>query len=109
MLNIEVEPMMRKSLIIMTLFGLTITPLHADVIQIPVGQQAAELAQLKRPATGMTKARVLQEFGEPIERKAPRGTPPISSWEYEHFIVYFENDHVIHSVLKHRPQNESSR
>src|SRR5690606_41696291 len=41
MLNIEVEPMMRKSLIIMTLFGLTITPLHADVRseERRVGQQ----------------------------------------------------------------------
>jgi hypothetical protein len=96
--------MIRKPLIIIALFGgLVATPLHADVIQIPVGQQGAELEQVKRPATGTTKARVIQEFGEPIGRKAARGTPPISSWEYEHFIVYFENDHVIHSVLKHRP------
>jgi len=96
--------MTRISLIIITLLGSFIaTPLLADVIQVPVGQQGAELVQIKRPGTGTTKARVIQEFGEPISRKAPRGEPPISSWEYEDFIVYFENDHVIHSVLKHRP------
>jgi hypothetical protein len=27
------------------------------------------------------------------------GKPPISRWEYPGFIVYFESDHVIHSVV----------
>jgi hypothetical protein len=75
----------------------------AEVVQIPIGQQSAELAQIKRPATGITKDRVAAQFGEPIAKKAPRGTPPISSWEYADFVVYFEHEHVIHSVLKHRP------
>lgn len=75
----------------------------AEVVQIPVGQQSAELAQVKRPATGMTKERVETEFGAPLTRTEARGTPPISSWEYTDFVVYFENDQVIHSVLKHRP------
>ena len=27
------------------------------------------------------------------------GKPPISRWEYPGFVVYFEHDHVIHSVV----------
>lgn len=89
---------------IMLLAGATAAPLAlAEVLHIPVGQQSAELAQIKHPVTGTTKERVISEFGEPLKQNEARGTPPISSWEYEDFVVYFENDHVIHSVLKHRP------
>lgn len=100
--------MTRKLFITMALFSGLATPLStsialADVVQIPVGQQSAEKASVKRPATGATKAQVEEAFGEPVAKKDPRGTPPISSWEYEEFVVYFEHDHVIHSVLKHRP------
>lgn len=52
------------------------------------------------PAGGMTQASVEANFGSPIEKKAPVGDPPISSWEYASFIVYFENDRVIHAVKK---------
>jgi len=27
------------------------------------------------------------------------GKPPISRWEYPGFVVYFEHEHVIHSVV----------
>lgn len=97
--------MTRTLLLIAALLGgLTAAPLSlAEVVQIPVGKQSAALSDVKRPATGTTKARVAETFGEPIARKEARGTPPISSWEYNDFVVYFENEHVIHSVLKHRP------
>lgn len=97
--------MNNKLCLTITLLGglLTAPAVLSDVVQVPVGQQAAELAQVKRPVTGTTKAQVTENFGEPISRKDARGTPPISSWEYSDFVVYFENDHVIHSVLKHRP------
>lgn len=77
--------------------------LLAEVIEIPVGQQAAELSTIKRPQTGTTEQQVLAQFGEPLSKQAARGEPPISSWEYADFVVYFEGDHVIHSVLKHHP------
>ncbi len=83
--------------------GLVAPASLAEVIQIPVGQQASELKSIKRPATGTTKSRVREEFGEPQKENPARGTPPISSWEYADFVVYFEHEHVIHSVLKHRP------
>jgi len=72
----------------------------AEDIKIPVGSQAAELQQIAKPTTGMTKSQVKSQFGEPQKENPAKGKPPISSWEYAEFEVYFENDHVIHSVLK---------
>jgi hypothetical protein len=55
---------------------------------------------LAKPTTGMTKAAVKSQFGDPQKENPAKGKPPISNWEYENFVVYFENDHVIHSVVK---------
>jgi len=54
-----------------------------------------------RPAHGMVMERVLQQYGEPQQRLGPVGEPPISHWVYGDFIVYFEHQHVIHSVVPH--------
>ncbi|HEX7338553.1 MAG TPA: hypothetical protein VF271_01320 [Rhodanobacteraceae bacterium] len=56
------------------------------------------------PARGMTKAAVIKQYGQPLRKLAPRGGdtprhPVIYRWEYSKYIVYFEHDHVIHSVL----------
>lgn len=55
-----------------------------------------------RPAHGMTMDQVEQRFGAPRERLGPVGEPPISHWVYDNYVVYFENRHVIHSVVPHR-------
>jgi len=88
---------LQLSLLSFLLYGSLI---HADQVKIPIGSQSAELNNIARPTMGMSKNRVQQEFGEPIKVTAAKGKPPISSWEYANFVVYFENDHVIHSVLK---------
>ena len=72
----------------------------AEDIKIPVGSQTPELQQIAKPTTGMTKSQVKSQFGAPQKENAAKGKPPISSWEYAEFTVYFENDHVIHSVIK---------
>lgn len=74
----------------------------AEDIKIPIGTQTPETKQIVRPVTGATKAQVKSLFGVPIEENAPKGNPPISNWEYAEFTVYFENNHVIHSVVKPR-------
>jgi hypothetical protein len=60
-----------------------------------IGMQASN-----SPARGMTQQAVETRWGQPVSKKDPVGTPPISSWEYSTFVVYFENAHVIHSVAK---------
>jgi len=54
-----------------------------------------------RPAHGMVMEQVIQQYGEPQQRLGPVGEPPISHWVYGDFIVYFEHQHVIHSVVPH--------
>ena len=51
------------------------------------------------PRRGMTMTQVAPKFGTPVTKIPAVGKPPISRWEYPGFIVYFEADHVIHSVI----------
>lgn len=91
---------MNKYLLPFSIFCCLSMPLAAEVIIIPVGQQAAEKQSVERPTTGITKDQVQKRFGDPQEWNDPVGDPPISSWEYPDFVVFFEYDHVLHSVLK---------
>lgn len=54
------------------------------------------------PRSGVTQQSVEAAYGAPIAKKAAVGDPPISSWEYDTFIVYFEYDRVIHAVKKRK-------
>lgn len=91
----------KKLLLSFALIGFTTPALVlAEDIKIPVGAQASETYEVTRPETGATKAHVKSQFGNPIKENASKGNPPISNWEYAEFIVYFENNHVIHSVVK---------
>ena len=56
---------------------------------------------VSRPARGMTMEQVLQHYGEPQQRLGPVGEPPITHWVYAGFVVYFEHQHVLHSVVPH--------
>jgi hypothetical protein len=59
---------------------------------------------MQLPTRGMTMAQVKRKFGAPTRKLASRGGdtplhPVIHRWEYSNYIVYFEHNHVIHSVL----------
>ncbi|MCK7547336.1 hypothetical protein ACFQGA_10355 [Marinobacter koreensis] len=71
----------------------------AEEIKIPVGSQAAR-DQGQFPASGLTQASVRTKWGNPTEVRGPVGEPPITQWIYPDFIVYFEGNRVIHTVLK---------
>jgi len=77
-------------------FG-TIPLLQAEVIS--VSQQAPELSTIERPTNGMTMTKVEEKFGAPQEVLEAVGDPPITTWVYERYSVYFEYDKVIHTVL----------
>ena len=59
--------------------------------------------RVEAPPRGMTMERVRDALGEPAQRAAPVGDPPISRWEYDDFVVYFEYRYVLHSVVKRAP------
>jgi hypothetical protein len=87
--------MLRMMLAICTVIALT-----------AAGTVAAQTLQMRdssgvsvpRPARGLSKAEVETRYGAPSQRIEPVGHPPISSWVYPTFIVYFEYDHVVHTV-----------
>lgn len=80
----------------------------ADRVQIPVGQQGDSQATSEVPTNGMTQESVESRFGSPQQRRAAVGEPPISSWVYDDYVVYFEHDRVLRTVLKHRSRAEAA-
>ena len=60
---------------------------------------AVKPSDIATPMRGMTMDQVAAKFGAPASKVPAVGTPPISRWEYPGFIVYFEHEHVIHSVV----------
>lgn len=83
------------SAFIMAPFGSVV----AEQITVPVGSQT-DRASTSTPKTGMSQTSVRDTWGTPTEIRGPVGEPPISQWHYQDFIVYFENNRVLHSVLK---------
>ena len=71
----------------------------AESVAVPVGSQGGDMQKIARPMSGETKQAVEQRFGQPMQVKGPVGKPPITTWMYDKFTVYFEYDRVIHSVL----------
>ena len=57
------------------------------------------------PIRGMTMEFVEANFGSPTSKRSPVGDPPITRWEYQNFIVYFEYKRVLHSVSKRSISN----
>lgn len=72
----------------------------AETIRVPVGQQAQQKSSLSRPSNGMKQSEVEAIYGKPLDWREAVGDPPISSWIYADFVVYFEYDEVIHTVLR---------
>lgn len=75
----------------------------ADDVKVPeatAGDSSQQTATVSVPARGSTMGKVESKFGSPTQRVAAVGKPPISRWEYPNFIVYFEGERVIHSVLR---------
>jgi len=92
---------LRRIAIVSTTICLTSLFSHgvlAESVVVPIGQQGSQ-ASIERPKTGITKTQVKSRYGEPNGWRPAVGQPPISSWVYDGFTVYFEYDRVIHSVL----------
>ena len=83
------------------LFSSFSSHVFSEEIIIGIGQQGSDTLKSSLPKRGSTQSSVATEFGEPNSKSGPTGQPPIETWQYDHFSVYFEGDYVIHSVLKH--------
>jgi hypothetical protein len=70
----------------------------AETIAVDNGIAVKE-SDVATPARGMTMDQVATKFGAPATKIPAVGKPPISRWEYPGFVVYFEHNYVIHSVV----------
>lgn len=70
----------------------------AEIIQLNGMHGAVQLEQ-NTPTRGMSKTAVLKKFGKPSSEESAVGKPPVSTWQYPNFTVYFEKNAVIHTVL----------
>lgn len=73
----------------------------AEVVKVPVGSQAEDKKNIPSPTRGSSQTQVKSKLGDPRNVQGPVGEPPITAWEYDHYVVYFEFDKVLHTVYKH--------
>ncbi len=78
--------------------GLFVQPAIADTLLVESVQSAPAV---NSPERGITMDQVRQSWGEPQQHVGPVGEPPISHWVYPDFVVYFESNYVLHSVVPH--------
>lgn len=76
--------------------GLLVGAAQAQTVQIPLGQQGDP--SVETPERGVSMSQVAKQFGQPSKIQPAVGDPPIATWHYSDFRVYFEHDKVIHSV-----------
>lgn len=73
---------------------------HAETLDMDRTDNASKFEHDGKPSRGMTQERVEASYGQPKSRDAAVGEPPISRWEYDNFVVFFEYDRVVHAVTK---------
>ena len=56
---------------------------------MPIGEQTRS-SELSLSGRSMTKKAVQGACGDPSEIQDPVGKPPITTWDYKGFAVYFE-------------------
>lgn len=80
--------------------------LNAETLTLPIGQQGQSNI-VSMPHHGQSQHSVLAQFGEPSQRHAAVGQPPITRWDYPGFSVFFEYTTVVNSVKHHVAQSET--
>ena len=69
---------------------------YADVLLI---EEVRQSERMELPVNGQDKATIEAKFGTPTQKQPAVGDPPISSWKYDTYSVYFEYDLVLFTVL----------
>jgi hypothetical protein len=69
---------------------------QADVLLI---EEVRQSGRMDLPVNGISKDEVRARFGDPVDKIAAIGDPPITRWNYAGWSVYFEYDLVLFTVL----------
>ena len=70
--------------------------MQSSAVSIPEPQAPVD----NLPIRGMNMANVEHIFGTPIQKYDAVGKPPITRWDYPDYVVYFEYNMVLHTVMK---------
>ena len=98
----NIKPLLLSAAVALTA-QMTTSSVHAEILSI--GPNAKVLKKANMPKFGQTMKKVSKKFG-PAKRisvskgKVTKRNPKITRWDYPTFSVFFENSHVIHSVVK---------
>lgn len=96
----------RPVLIALSLGFILAGPVSADVLLM---ESIDSTSDVQTPRKGTNMSSVRSSFGNPQQEHPAVSTtgnprhPPITRWDYPEFSVFFENDLVLHSVVR-RPQ-----
>ena len=84
----------------LVLLACLLAPAGAAVAETLVVDDQVQMrdSSVDRPRRGATMGTVEQKFGQPSQKHATIGQPPITRWDYPGFSVFFEKDRVIHAV-----------
>ena len=88
-----------KAKVLLTCLLLSAAAVHAEVLNTTNEGAVVDTSSVTTPKRGTSQAGVTARFGEPKQRVAAVGQPPITRWVYDRFTVYFEGDKVIHAVV----------
>ena len=91
--------MTRMVLTLMLVFATGLTQIgiaQADVLLI---EEVRQSDRMNLPVNGISKDEVRARFGEPVDKLAAVGDPPITRWNYDSWSVYFEYELVLFIVL----------
>jgi len=96
-----------KTLLLSAALALTVqmAPITVQAEILAIGPNAQVLKKSNMPKFGQTMKVVSKKFGAAKRVSVSKGkvtkrNPRITRWDYPSFSVFFENTHVIHSVVR---------
>ncbi|PAU81242.1 hypothetical protein CK501_06705 [Halovibrio salipaludis] len=66
----------------------------------PLSLKIQQEGNVRTPRRGESMGSVQDRFGDPEARQGPVGEPPITRWQYPRFVVVFEGEWVIDTVVE---------
>ena len=99
--------MTRTALLIGLCATFTVVAVQAQVVRedVLLIERVEASHDMRLPNRGQLMNQVEAQFGAPVMKHAAVGGdskvhPPITRWDYREFSVYFENNHVVNSVVR---------
>lgn len=79
---------------------------RSDVLEVPGEDESGMMMEYGSalPHRGSSMSQVEAQYGAPNLRHPAIGDPPITRWDYDGFSVFFEYQHVLHSVIPGKPK-----